>query len=174
MEIFNIGTAEFFIIFLLALIILGPRRLPEYAAKFGKMVRNLRNMSQGFLLEWQRELAVATRIDELEETRRELQEAQYLLRETKTTIINETNQVTMEANQAVARATQAASLPPQTTETIETTDKLDIPPQIPPDPSAEAARPASTPVEPEEWPQTIKPPASPSNGSAPHKESVNE
>ena len=70
------------VILIIAMIIFGPRRLPEIAAKAGKIVRDLRNMSQGLLLEWQREITVASRLDDLEETRRELAELKKELGQT--------------------------------------------------------------------------------------------
>ena len=109
MDFLGIGVAELFLIFIIALIVLGPRRLPEYAAKAGKIVRDLRNMSQGLMLEWQREIAVATRIEELEETRRELQEAQKALRETSQMIRSEAKQTVSETSKAVTEASKAIS-----------------------------------------------------------------
>jgi sec-independent protein translocase protein TatB len=102
MDIFGIGTAEFFLILIISFMVLGPRRLPQYAAKAGKLFRDLRNMSYGLITEWQRELAVAARLDELEETRQELLEAQQMLKETRQSLSQETAQIASEANQAVA------------------------------------------------------------------------
>jgi sec-independent protein translocase protein TatB len=113
MDFLGVGVAELIFIFIIALMVLGPRRLPGYAAKAGKMVRDLRNMSQGLMIEWQRELAVATRIEELEETRRELQEAQKLLRDTQQTIASETKQVAKETSQVVTETSQAISAKPK-------------------------------------------------------------
>lgn len=70
------------VILIIAMIVFGPRRLPEIASKAGKIVRDLRGMSQGLLLEWQREITVATRLDELEETRKELAELKKELGQT--------------------------------------------------------------------------------------------
>lgn len=44
MSFFNIGAGEFFLIFILALLVFGPQRLPELARKAGKAVHDLRNM----------------------------------------------------------------------------------------------------------------------------------
>ncbi|HXV41794.1 MAG TPA: twin-arginine translocase TatA/TatE family subunit, partial [Anaerolineae bacterium] len=71
MDILGIGFPELLFIFFIALMVFGPRRLPEIAGKAGRIVRDLRNMSQGFLAEWQREITVAARLDELEEVRKE-------------------------------------------------------------------------------------------------------
>ena len=40
----NIGITELLVIFLLALIVLGPERLPEMSRKLGTLVRDLRRM----------------------------------------------------------------------------------------------------------------------------------
>ncbi len=42
---FDINGWELILLGLLAIIILGPERLPEYAAKFGKFVRQARTMA---------------------------------------------------------------------------------------------------------------------------------
>lgn len=74
MDILGVGFPELILILIIAMMVFGPRRLPEIAAKAGKIVRDLRSMSQGLLIEWQREITVASRLDDLEETRRELAE----------------------------------------------------------------------------------------------------
>jgi Tat protein translocase TatB subunit len=45
---FNVGTGELFLILLIALIVLGPDKLPEFARKIGRVTSELRRMSQGF------------------------------------------------------------------------------------------------------------------------------
>lgn len=143
MDFLGIGVAELFFIFIIALMVLGPRRLPEYAAKAGKIVRDLRNMSQGLMIEWQRELAVATRIDELEETRRELQEAQKLLRDTQQTITSEAKQVAKETSQAVAETSQVISAEPKPPS--EVTPASDLEQKSPPSETTDVASIESDP-----------------------------
>ncbi len=46
MELFGIGPLEFLLILVLALVILGPERLPEVARSISKTVRDLRRMSE--------------------------------------------------------------------------------------------------------------------------------
>ena len=60
MNIFNIGTAELLLIFVIALIVVGPRRLPEIAQSLGKVVRDLRKMSQEFTVDIMREVNAPT------------------------------------------------------------------------------------------------------------------
>ena len=45
---FNIGGGEFLVIALIALIVLGPQRLPEAARQVGKVMADLRRISTGF------------------------------------------------------------------------------------------------------------------------------
>jgi len=71
MDILGIGFAEIVFILIIAMMVFGPRRLPEIAAKAGKIVRDLRNMSNGLLAEWQREITVAARLEELEKAKQE-------------------------------------------------------------------------------------------------------
>lgn len=47
MELFGINGSEFVVLIILAIVILGPERLPEYAAKLGQGVRKLRMMAEG-------------------------------------------------------------------------------------------------------------------------------
>ncbi|HYI61672.1 MAG TPA: Sec-independent protein translocase protein TatB [Acidimicrobiales bacterium] len=45
---FNVGAGEMFVIMLLALIVLGPERLPRAMGQVGRAVAQLRRMSSGF------------------------------------------------------------------------------------------------------------------------------
>ena len=45
---FNVGTGELLVILLIALIVLGPDKLPDAARKMGNVVGELRRMSGGF------------------------------------------------------------------------------------------------------------------------------
>ncbi len=56
MNFFNIGTAELLLIFVIALIVVGPRRLPEIGREIGKILSDLRKMSQEFTTDLTREL----------------------------------------------------------------------------------------------------------------------
>lgn len=44
----NLGTGELLVIFLVALIVLGPQRLPGAARQAGRMLAELRKLSSGF------------------------------------------------------------------------------------------------------------------------------
>lgn len=45
---FNVGAGELLVILFVALVVLGPEKLPESARKVGNVVAELRRMSQGF------------------------------------------------------------------------------------------------------------------------------
>ena len=64
MNFFNIGTAELMLIFVIALIVVGPRRLPEIAKSFGKIVSDVRKISQEFTGDIMREVNAPAGEDE--------------------------------------------------------------------------------------------------------------
>lgn len=71
MNFFNIGTAELILIFIIALIVVGPRRLPEIGREIGRILSDLRKMSQEFTTDLTRELEAPAK--ELTEITRELE-----------------------------------------------------------------------------------------------------
>lgn len=50
---FNVGGGEIIVIALVALIVLGPDKLPEALRKFGQVLGEIRNVSTGFQAEMQ-------------------------------------------------------------------------------------------------------------------------
>lgn len=62
---FNIGGGEFLVIALIALIVLGPQRLPEAARQVGKAMGDLRRVSSGFQNELKSALNDADRATKL-------------------------------------------------------------------------------------------------------------
>lgn len=68
----SIGTSELILIGIIALIFLGPRRLPELARKLGKIMADLRNTTNEFKDTWEREVnfeeeTKAFRMDDIDE-----------------------------------------------------------------------------------------------------------
>ena len=57
---FNIGGGELLVIMLIALIVLGPQRLPDAARQIGKTMGDLRRISSGFQNEVRSALEVPT------------------------------------------------------------------------------------------------------------------
>ena len=54
----TIGTQELILVGLVALIIFGPRKLPQMARKFGKMMTELKKVSNDFRSTWEREASL--------------------------------------------------------------------------------------------------------------------
>ena len=54
----SIGTQELILVGLVALIIFGPRKLPQMARKFGNMLTELRKVSNDFKQTWEREASL--------------------------------------------------------------------------------------------------------------------
>ena len=63
MDFLGIGPLELIVVAIIALIVVGPERLPELAQSVGKTLRDLRAMSEGLTSEWQQELGTLTDID---------------------------------------------------------------------------------------------------------------
>lgn len=68
----SLGTQELVLIGLVALIFLGPRRLPEIARKIGKIMADLRNTTSEFRQTWEKEVdfeeeSKALRLDSIED-----------------------------------------------------------------------------------------------------------
>jgi sec-independent protein translocase protein TatB len=45
--VFGIDAPEFIVLVAVAVVVLGPERMPQYAAQLGRLVRELRRMAQG-------------------------------------------------------------------------------------------------------------------------------
>jgi sec-independent protein translocase protein TatB len=58
--VFNVGPEKILLILVIALIVLGPRELPEAARKIGNILGELRRMSAGFEHEVRSALDTAT------------------------------------------------------------------------------------------------------------------
>lgn len=125
MDILGVGFPELIFILIIAMMIFGPRRLPEIAAKAGKIVRDIRGMSQGLLLEWQREITVAARLEELEEVKKELQQTRQELNQTQKEIKQQTREdieqvkKTIPTTMAPSQPARANSASPQTQDSPE-------------------------------------------------------
>ncbi|PYS89681.1 MAG: twin-arginine translocase subunit TatB [Acidobacteria bacterium] len=78
----SIGTSELLLVGVVALIFLGPRRLPEIARKIGKIMAEFRTTTQEFKSTWEREVnfeeeAKAFKLDPIEEELAEQQAREF-------------------------------------------------------------------------------------------------
>ncbi len=64
----DLGFFEILVILVVALLVVGPDKLPEYARKFGKMVRDLRKMTSNFTGEVTKSLDMEDDFDDLKNT----------------------------------------------------------------------------------------------------------
>ncbi len=184
MDIFGIGFSELLFIFLIALMIFGPRRLPQMAAKAGKFIRDLRSMSQGFMTEWQREIAAAAQLEELQEARKELELTRQELQQARVNVASEVGGAKKDLNKSLAAASKAATSPETKKETAAAAEKSPEGETSPagPEPAAqqEPASPKSQPdppavsAEPPLPENTISPftgsPSSPAGPASPDRE----
>jgi sec-independent protein translocase protein TatB len=79
MEILNIGFGELVVILIIALLVFGPERLPEIARQVGRVMRQVRSMSDDVQRAIMSETSVITK--PLEETRREIESTARPVRE---------------------------------------------------------------------------------------------
>jgi len=159
MDILGIGFPELFLILIIAMMIFGPRRLPELAVKAGRFLGELRSMSSGLMTEWQREITAAARLEELEKTRQEFRDIQAEVQQTRRNLAAEASssmktlaeahqEVTTEVKSASAEAAGAAprtdgsTAPDQSPAPAETGNNGQAAP-----PAAPQAAPDSPPVE---------------------------
>lgn len=54
----SLGTTELLLILLVALVLFGPRKLPEMTRKFGKSLNEFKRASDDFKRTWEREVAL--------------------------------------------------------------------------------------------------------------------
>lgn len=66
----SIGTSELILIGIVALVLLGPRKLPEIARKAGKIMSDLKNTTNDFRSTWEKEVDLANERDEILESER--------------------------------------------------------------------------------------------------------
>jgi sec-independent protein translocase protein TatB len=78
--VFDIGFSELVLIALLALLLLGPQRLPEVARAAGRWMARLRNFVDNVRQDFDRELR-SSELDELRKLKQELDETRRVIEE---------------------------------------------------------------------------------------------
>ncbi len=99
MNIFGVGIPELLMVLLLAAIIFGPGRLPEFAGQFGRAVRELREYARDFRDEY---------LTDFEEIREEMVEVRMDLEATEGDIRTDLAETGDELRLAVRDAEEAA------------------------------------------------------------------
>jgi Tat protein translocase TatB subunit len=64
--VFNVGTPELLLILLVALVVLGPTKLPEAARQVGRAMAEFRRISTGFQAEMRDALQEPVKLDPVE------------------------------------------------------------------------------------------------------------
>jgi sec-independent protein translocase protein TatA len=78
MNFFGIGLPEMAVILVIALLVFGPKKLPEIGRSFGKAIRGFQEASKEFETEFKRE---AEQLEETIKTPRQLAEVQPTAKE---------------------------------------------------------------------------------------------
>ncbi|HRV94254.1 MAG TPA: twin-arginine translocase TatA/TatE family subunit [Anaerolineae bacterium] len=112
MDILGVGFPELMFILIIALMVFGPRRLPEIAGKLGRYVAQLRSLSDGLMAEWQREINAATQLEELEQARKDIQEIKEDFKKTGSELSQARKDIDKEAK-SIAPPTQPRSPQPK-------------------------------------------------------------
>ncbi len=102
MGFFGIGFPELALIFAIAVVVLGPERIPAVAAQLARILKYLRGYATDATAQLRSELAELTR--EYEEVRKELQEFRQSVARDFTSVTEELASVGNEANKALREA----------------------------------------------------------------------
>ncbi len=143
-SIFGVGTLEILVVLVLALIVIGPQRLPETAAHLGGMVRTLRRYANEFRREF---------VDEFGDLRADWEMSQKEYREVVREVSEASSDVratTGGVNQDVARATSEvnAALRGQPIDATARLKAIEPPANVIAIGEAATRRPADAPAEP--------------------------
>jgi sec-independent protein translocase protein TatB len=101
---FDVGFSEVMVCFIVALVVLGPERLPVVARAVGRWTGQARSYLRNLSAELERETQVS-------ELKRQLQEAQNALRDHGTTIEGSFKNVESDVRTEVAKVTQTDDTP---------------------------------------------------------------
>ena len=129
MDFLGIGPLELIVVVIIALIVVGPERLPELAQSVGKTLRDLRAMSEGLTSEWQQELSTLTDIDTgegLKETlTRPFEQAQAEIQQVLDTPLTSPNKATSNPPAPSEHPPETPSEPPSSEQPDTSDDEAD-------------------------------------------------
>ncbi len=134
MDFLGIGVPELIVIIILALVFIGPRDMPKMAGRAARWIRSLRQMSEGFTTEWQKEINATVNLDELKELKEELEAAKKSLQSITTGVVNVGDDIKNTVQSAIPTAnTISAPATPETTlsNTSQAKDADAPPPEFP-------------------------------------------
>ena len=163
----TVGVQEMIVIFLVALVLFGPKKLPELGRTIGKAITEFRRASSDLKASFEREMHNLEREAELEKTKAEVQSAlpsgsdyEYTYNDgeysngSSPTVTNSTTVSASEVSSAESNGSAAAEAAPE--QVVEVTGEAAG--DVPTEPAEPVAATAATPVE----------------GTVPHTESTTQ
>lgn len=143
---FGIGTAELMIIALIALVVLGPEKLPKAARFAGLWIRRARAQWYSVKSELERELAAEDLKRSVRDAQRSIADVGTQMRDAEQHARSSLDDVRKEAGDLVAQARRMSSEPPATHRSLDAVPEpaVQIEPPLPPE--AIAGDPTRLPV----------------------------
>ena len=109
MNFFGVGPLELALVCVVAVIVLGPERIPEVAVQLARAVRTLRGFANSATSQMRSELDQLTK--EYEEVRKELQDFRQSVRKDVTSMTDQVSRVLLESQPVIE---PGGDLPPDT------------------------------------------------------------
>ena len=106
MDVLGIGMPEIILVLLVAVIVVGPKRLPEFAAQLARVIRQMRGFATDVTSQMRNELDELTR--EYEEMRKELAEVRQTAVKGVDSIIREVDQTVREVPAIIESSAEPA------------------------------------------------------------------
>ncbi len=101
MQFFGIGPLEILMVLVVALLVLGPQRLPEVAVQLARAIKAIRRYAATMTAEFRREFREA--YQEIEQMRAELRELRQALREQVAQVGRELEEAARQAQASIPR-----------------------------------------------------------------------
>jgi len=104
MNFLGIGLPEIVLVLIIAIIVLGPQRLPGAAVQIARAIRQLRGYATGVTAQMRAELEGLTK--EYEQVRKELQEFRQAVGKDATSITEDVNRILQESQPMIQPSAQ--------------------------------------------------------------------